>query len=171
MPRLVKIAKSGIAQRMLRAEEYRDKANEFSKKANEHLKEIENFMLEKKVDEYITDDGQDKVLSALVYKKEGRITYDFGKMQEKLPKEKLKQVTNSMLVADEAGLSAFIKSHPELRDELKLFVHKVTVIDENKLAMALDYGVVTHEDIEDCYTQGKETTIFKLQRKKREENQ
>lgn len=169
MARIVRMAKPQMARRMLQAEENRAKVDELNRILREQNQEIEDLMLERGVDEYIVDDDEDKVLSALVFKKDGKITYDLNKMQEAIPKSKLKVVTDSMLVADEVGLSRFIKNHPELRDELKDFVKKVTVINERKLATAIECEVISIDEIADCYTQGKDTTVFKLQRKKREE--
>jgi len=128
---------------------------------------IREVMEEKGVAEYVLDDKPEepKVLSASLYTRTS-VNYDLEKIKSKLSKQQLKEVSDSMMVAEQEGLRLFIKNHPELRKELKQFVQKVTVINERKLALALEYGIIKVDDIKDCYST-KETEVFKLQRKKR----
>lgn len=140
-------------------------AKKLTDEANTYRKQIKTEMLDNKIDAYIVEDDNPKFLQASVYTS-SRVSYDLEMIKAKLPKEKRKLVSNTLMVVEQEGLKEFVKNHPELRDELKAFINKVEVIDEHKLGLALEHGNISLKDIEDCY-EVKETDVFKLQRVKK----
>jgi hypothetical protein len=140
-------------------------AKKLTNEANAYRKQIKAEMLDNKIDSYIVEDDNPKFLQASVYTS-SRVSYDLEMIKAKLPKEKRKLVSNTLMVAEQEGLKQFIKNHPELRDELKTFINKVEVIDEHKLGLALQHGNISLKDIDGCY-EVKDTNVFKLQRVKK----
>lgn len=165
--RIVRRAKEDIERLMLDVEQLESEAKALKTRADVAREQIKADMLKNGIDEYVVDDDPNnlKVLKATAYVS-SRVNYDLQAIKEKLPKEKLKLVSNKVLVAEEHGLRKFIKRHPELRDELKEFVKALTIVDENKLSIALDYGNITLDDISGCYTVS-ESNVLKIQRVKR----
>lgn len=140
-------------------------AKKLTNEANAYRNQVKTEMLDNKIDSYIVEDDNPKFLQASVYTS-SRVSYDLEMIKAKLPKEKRKLVSNTLMVAEQEGLKQFIKNHPELRDELKTFINKVEVIDEHKLGLALQYGNISLKDIDGCY-EVKDTNVFKLQRVKK----
>lgn len=140
-------------------------AKKLTNEANAYRKQIKAEMLDNKIDAYIVEDDNPKFLQASVYTS-SKVSYDLEMIKAKLPKEKRKLVSNTLLIAEQEGLKKFIKNHPELRDELKAFINKVEVIDERKLGLALEHGNISLKDIDGCY-EVKDTDVFKLQRVKK----
>jgi hypothetical protein len=133
--------------------------------ANVYRKQIKTEMLDNKIDSYIVEDDYPKFLQASIYTS-SRVSYDLEMIKAKLPKEKRKLVSNTVMVAEQEGLKKFVKNHPELRGELKAFINKVEVIDERKLGLALEHGNISLKDIAGCY-EVKNTDVLKLQRVKK----
>ena len=167
MSKVIRRADDDIKALMLEAESADDNIKTLKTKSDLARKQIKSSMLSDNIDSYIVDDDETnpKFLQASVYTSK-KISYDVDAIKAKLSNEQKKLVTKSLMVAEENGLRAFIKNHPELRDELKTFVSKVSMIDEHKLGLALEHGVVTLSDIEGCYSVS-ESEILKLQRVKR----
>lgn len=167
MAKIIRRANDDIRALMLEAENADDNIKMLKTKSDLARKQIKGSMLSDKIDSYIVDDDETnpKFLQASVYTSK-KVTYDVEAIKNKLSKEQRKLVTKSIMVAEENGLREFIKNHPELRDEIKLFVSKASIIDEHKLGLALEHGVVTLDDIDGCYDV-VESDVLKMQRVKR----
>jgi len=150
---------------ILKIEEKELEAKKLTNEANAYRNQVKTEMLDNNIDVYIVEDDNPKFLQASVYTS-SRVSYDLEMIKAKLPKEKRKLVSNTLMVAEQEGLKQFIKNHPELRDELKTFINKVEVIDEHKLGLALQHGNISLKDIDGCY-EVKDTNVFKLQRVKK----
>ena len=165
--KIIKKANESISTLMLEAESNEEQIKKLKAKADVARGKVKNEMIEEGIDVYIVDNDEEnpKFLQALVYQTK-KIDYDVDAIKAKLSREQRELVTRSIMIAEESGLRAFIKQHPELRNEIKQFVNKVVMIDEHKLGLALEHGNVTLKDIEGCY-EVKENNVFKLQRVKR----
>lgn len=166
MPEEIKrvLAPNKVAVLMRTIEAERMIKDEHAKQETKGLEQLKAKMVEKDVEEYIVDDGQDKVLSALLYKRVS-IKYDLEKLKRNLSKQKLKAVSDSFLTVEEQGLRDFLKAHPNLKDELKQFIRKQSFINEAKLESMFQAGIIDVKDLKDCYTTTA-TNVLKLQRKK-----
>lgn len=160
-------AEGEIKSMMLDIEKKEAEVKEIKKASDSLRKTVKDTMLENSVDCYLADDGNEKLLQALVYQST-KINYDLDAIKEKISKEQRKLVTKIILIADESNLKAFLKAHPELREEVKKFVNKVELVDENKLGLAIEYGDIKLKDIEGCFDV-KTTDNFKIQRVKDKE--
>lgn len=152
---------------LLKIEANELKAKKLNTEADEWRKQAKKNMLDKKIDVYVVEDKDPKFLQASVFVM-SKVNYDLESIKTKLSKSQRNLVSNTLMVAEQEGLKEFVKNHPELRDELKAFVSKVDVIDERKLGLALDQGLITLKDIEGCY-EVKDSDVFKLQRVKKYE--
>lgn len=165
--KLTRQAPKRIKNNMLQAEALKTDMDAMYKQTKEITEALKEGMVEEGIDEYIVDDGEDKVLSALVYENV-QVQYDFEKLKQKLDKQQLNEISNSLLVVDEAGMQTFLRQYPELRKHLKRFISKVRVLNERKLDIAFEQGIVTLKHIRGCYTKTSRHAI-RIQRVKRKE--
>lgn len=163
--KIIRRATGDSKELILKIEEKELEAKKLTNEANAYRNQVKTEMLDNNIDAYIVEDDNPKFLQASVYTS-SRVSYDLEMIKAKLPKEKRKLVSNTLMVAEQEGLKQFIKNHPELRDELKTFIKKVEVIDEHKLGLALQHGNISLKDIDGCY-EVKDTNVFKLQRVKK----
>jgi len=163
--KIIRRATGDSKELILKIEEKELEAKKLTNEANAYRNQVKTEMLDNNIDAYIVEDDNPKFLQASVYTS-SRVSYDLEMIKAKLPKEKRKLVSNTLMVAEQEGLKQFIKNHPELRDELKTFINKVEVIDEHKLGLALQHGSISLKDIDGCY-EVKDTNVFKLQRVKK----
>lgn len=163
--KLIKRATDDDKDLLLKIEANELKSKKLNAEADEWRKQAKKNMLDKKIDVYVVEDKDPKFLQASVFVM-SKVNYDLESIKTKLSKSQRNLISNTLMVAEQEGLKEFVKNHPELRDELKAFVSKVDVIDERKLGLALDQGLITLKDIEGCY-EVKDSDVFKLQRVKK----
>lgn len=165
--KIIKRATDDDKDLLLKIEANELKLKKLKTEADEWRNQAKKNMLDKKIDVYVVEDKDPKFLQASVFVM-SKVNYDLETIKAKLSKSQRNLVSNTLMVAEQEGLKEFVKNHPELRDELKAFVSKVDVIDERKLGLALDQGLITLKDIEGCY-EVKDSDVFKLQRVKKYE--
>ena len=163
--KIVKRATGDNKKLLLKIESNENEAKRLNDEASIIRKQVKIDMQDNKIDSYIVEDDNPKFLQASIYTT-SKVSYDIEAIKSRLTKEQRKLVSNTLMVAEQEGLKAFIKDHPELKDELKAFVSKVEVIDEHKLGLALEHGNISLKDIAGCY-EVKESDVFKVQRVKK----
>ena len=170
MPKRVKLIKKAnqeVESFMLAMEKCKVKKAKIDEQYSTWEKELKTNMLSDNVEKYVVDDDveSDKFLQASVYERTD-IKYNISDIEQSLSKDQKKQVSDSLYVVDQSGLKQFIKQHPELKTELKQFISKVSAINEQKLGLAIDHGLIDINIIKP-HIQSSVTPIFKLQRVKR----
>lgn len=153
------------AKRMIRLKEIDVEKNELKVEEDELKKDLMLEMEEECVDEFTYDDGEEKLLSVRMVESK-KVNFDIDKILSKLNEKQIETVTDKVLVVDSKMLSKIIKDNPAIKSIIRPALEIKKQINEEKFQVAIDRGIITEKDVEECY-EIKTSKYIKLQRKKK----
>lgn len=145
-------SKDKIKKTMERLEQLNEEKREIENKIAKHREKIASKMQKYNYENFYVDNDEDTLLKESMIEKTKYI-YDFDAILESLDKEQRKAVISKSYEIDSKAYKKLLKRHPELKKELKKIITVNKEIDQEKLANAIQSGIISIDSIKEHITE------------------
>lgn len=151
----------------MQIEEINNKIKQLENQKAKLSEKLLNLMSEKNEENFVVDDGSDKVLSVRSIQL-SKIKFDVEKAKKCLG-DNFKKYCDKNYTVDKIELDILLKKYPEIKKQLKRTIVANYDINKSKIEQARQLGEISASEIK-SFSEQTLTNYVKIQRVKRQEN-